>query len=60
MQDVINCCVAGVYALTPLTTQAMSGKVIEGGPALAALVGATKWGAQSKANGNLSGLILHV
>ena len=42
MQDVIDCCVAGVSALAPPTTQTVSGKVINGGPAMAALVGSTK------------------
>ena len=60
MQDVIDCCVAGVSALAPPTAQATSGKVIDGGPAMAALVWSTKGDAQSKANGNSSGLILHV
>ena len=42
MQDVIDCCMVGVSALTPPTAQAVSGKIIDGGPTMAALVGSTK------------------
>ena len=49
----------GVSALAPPTAQAVSGKVINDGHAMVALVRSTKEGAQSKANSNSSGLILH-
>ena len=60
MDGVVDCCMAGVLALTLVATEAMCGEIVHCSSTVTALMWAAKRRAESEAHSNTNNLIIHM